>query len=84
MILHAGQCGQKLKKEREVRKWKVYATECYPKTTFGLVGVKPKDTTKPEIRTRKNLLFFAASKENTRDLSQSSVFLNSRAGEDLR
>ena len=48
-----------------------------------LVGVKPKDTTKPKIRTRKNLLFFAASKENTRDLSQSSVFLNGRAGEDL-
>ena len=48
-----------------------------------LVGVKPKDTTKPEIRRRKNLLLFAASKENTRDLSQSSVFLNSRVGEVL-
>ena len=48
-----------------------------------MVGVKPKDTTKPEIRRRKNLLLFAASKDNTRDLSQSSVFLNSRVGEVL-
>ena len=39
------------------------------------VGVKPIDKTKPKIRRRKDLLP-AASKENTRDLSQSSVSPN--------
>ena len=37
-----------------------------------MVGVKPKDTTKPKSGKRKDL-FLAASKENIRDLSQSSV-----------
>ena len=47
-----------------------------------MVGVEPEDTTKPEIRRRKDLLL-AASKENTRHLSQSSV-LNSKIGKVLR
>ena len=38
------------------------------------VGVEPKDATKPKNGRRKDLLL-AASKENTRDLSQSSVSL---------
>ena len=38
-----------------------------------LVGVKPTDITKPEMRRRKDLLLFAAIKENTKDLSQSNV-----------
>lgn len=38
-----------------------------------LVGVKPTDITKPEMRRRKDLVLFAAIKENTKDLSQSSV-----------
>ena len=42
---------------------------------FLLVDVEPKDTMKPKIGRRKNLLF-AASKENIGDLSQSSVSLN--------
>ena len=42
-------------------------------------GVESKDTTKPKIRRKKDLLF-AASKENTRDLSQSSVSSNSKTG----
>ena len=47
-----------------------------PKSWVGLlVGVGPKDTTKPKIWTRKNLLL-AASKENSRDLSLSSVLPN--------
>ena len=46
-----------------------------------LVGVKPKDTTKPKIR-RKYLLL-AASKESTGDLSQSNVSPNSTIGEVL-
>ena len=45
-----------------------------------LVGVEPKDTTKAESGRRKDLLL-AASKENTRDLSQSSVSPNSKVGE---
>ena len=40
-----------------------------------MVGVKPKDTTKPQIGKRKDLLL-AASKENSRDLSLSNVFPN--------
>ena len=47
-----------------------------------LVGVEPKDTTKPKIWRRKDLLL-AASKENTGDLSQSSVPLNSKTGKVL-
>ena len=35
-----------------------------------MVGVEPKDTTKTKTGRRKDL-FFAASKENTRDLSWS-------------
>ena len=42
-----------------------------------LVGVKPKDTTKPKIWRRKDLLLLAASK-NTGGLSQSSVSPNSK------
>lgn len=40
-----------------------------------LVGDEPKDTTKVKMRRRKDL-FLAASKENTRDLSQSSISPN--------
>ena len=47
-----------------------------------LVGMEPKDTTKPKIRKRKDLLL-VASKENTRDVSQSSVSPNSKTGEVL-
>ena len=47
-----------------------------------LVGVEPKDTTKPKIG-RRNDLLLAASKENTRDLSQSNVSPNSKIGEVL-
>ena len=45
-----------------------------------MVGVEPKGTTKPKTGRRKDL-FLAASKENTRDLSHSSVFLNSKTKE---
>ena len=48
------------------------------------VGVQPTNTTKPKIRRRKDLLLLAASKENTWDLSQSSVSQNSKSGEVLR
>ena len=41
---------------------------------FLLVDVKLKDTTKPKSERRKDL-FLAANKENTRDLSQSSISL---------
>ena len=47
-----------------------------------LVGVEPIDTPKPKIRRRKDLLL-AASKENTGDLSQSSVSPDSKTGEVL-
>ena len=47
-----------------------------------MVGVQPKDTTKPKTERRKDLLL-AASKENTGDLSQSSVSPNSKIGEVL-
>ena len=47
-----------------------------------LVNVTPKDTAKPKVGRRKALLL-AASKENTRDLSQSSVSSNSKIGEVL-
>ena len=47
-----------------------------------LVAVKPKDTAKAEIGRRKDLLL-AVSKENTGDLSQSSVSLSSTTGEVL-
>lgn len=46
------------------------------------VDVKPKDTDEPEIRRRKGLLL-VASKVNTRNLSQSSISLNSMIGEVL-
>ena len=45
-----------------------------------LVGVEPKDTTKAKIRRRRDLLP-AASKENTRDISQSSVSPDSKIGD---
>ena len=48
-----------------------------------MVGVKSKDTTKPKFRRRKDLLLLAASKENTRVLSQSSVSPNSKIGKVL-
>ena len=48
-----------------------------------MVCVEPIDTTKPEIRKvkvkeirRRKDLLLTVSKENTRDLSQSNVFLN--------
>ena len=44
-----------------------------------LVGIEPKDTTKPKSRRRRDLLL-ATSKENTRDLSQSSISPNSKTG----
>ena len=47
------------------------------------VGVQPKDTTKPKTGRRKDLLLLAASRENSRALSQSSVSLNSKIGEVL-
>ena len=47
-----------------------------------LVSVEPKDTTEPKMGRRKDLLL-AASKENTRYLSQSSVSPNSKIGEVL-
>ena len=47
------------------------------------VGVQPKDTTKPKTGWRKDLLLLAASRENSRALSQSSVSLNSKIGEVL-
>ena len=46
------------------------------------VGIKPKDTTKPKSRRRKDL-FLAASKENTEDISQNSTSLNSKIGKVL-
>ena len=56
---------------------------CYLKNWVDLlVGVEPKDTTKPKSRRRKDLLL-AASKENTGDLSQSRVSWNSKIGEVL-
>ena len=47
-----------------------------------LVGVKPKDTTKPQIGKRKDLLL-AASKKNTGHFSESHVFPNTKIGEVL-
>ena len=44
-----------------------------------MVGVKPKNTTKLKIGRRKDLLL-APSKENTGDLSQSSVFQQQNLG----
>ena len=50
--------------------------KCHPETGLPpkplLVGVEPKDATKPKIRRRKDLLL-AVCMENTRDLSQSIV-----------
>ena len=43
-----------------------------------LVVVQPKNTTKPKIRRKKDLLLLAVSKENTEDLSQSSVSLDNK------
>ena len=52
---------------------------CYPGTGFASYWVsQPKDTNKPKTERRKDLLLLAASKENTGDLSQSSVSLNNR------
>ena len=55
-----------------------------------MVHVKPIDTTKPEIRKvivkeirRRKDLLLTVSKENTRDLSQSSVFLSMKIREVL-
>ena len=51
----------------------------YPGTGFASWWVsQPKDTNKPKTERRKDLLSLAASKENTRDLSQSSVSLNKK------
>ena len=47
-----------------------------------LVGVEPKDTTKTESGRRKDLSL-ATSKENIRDISQSSVPPNSKIGKVL-
>ena len=47
-----------------------------------LRGVEPKDTSKAKIRRRRDLLL-AAGVENTGNLSQSSVSLNSKIGEVL-
>ena len=44
-----------------------------------MVGVRPKDTTKLNVRRRKDLLL-ATNKENTRNLSQISGSLNSKTG----
>ena len=45
-----------------------------------LVGVKPKDITKPKIGRRKDFLLLAANKENTETLSQSSVSPTAKLG----
>ena len=45
-----------------------------------LVSAEPKDTITPKIGRRENLLL-AASKDNTRDLSQNSVSRNNKIGE---
>ena len=47
-----------------------------------LMDVKPKDTTKPKIGRKKDLLLLAETK-NTRDLSQGSVSPDSKIGEVL-
>ena len=47
-------------------------------------GAELIDTTKPSIGRSKNLLLLAASKQNTRDLFQSSIFPNSEIEEVLR
>ena len=44
-----------------------------------LVGIEPIDTTKPKTGRRKDVLL-AESKENTGDLFQSNVSLNSKIG----
>ena len=55
-----------------------------PKTWVNLlVGVKPIDITKPEMRRRKDLVLFAASKENTKDPSQSTGCPNTTIGDVL-
>ena len=45
-----------------------------------MVGIEPRDTTKLKHRKRKDLLLLAASKENTEDLSQSSVSQTAKLG----
>ena len=45
------------------------------------MGVEPKDTMKP--KRRKDISLLAASKENTGDLSQRSIFPNSKIGDVL-
>ena len=47
-----------------------------------MIGVESKDTTKPKNGRRKDSSFLAASK-NIGDLSQSSVFWNSKIGDVL-
>ena len=47
-----------------------------------MVGVRPKDTTKPKTGRRKDLLL-AASEENAGDILQSSVSPSSKTGEVL-
>ena len=44
-----------------------------------LVGIEPKDPAMPKSQRRRDLLL-AVSKENTRDLSQRSLSLNSTTG----
>ena len=48
-----------------------------------MLGVEPKDTAKPKIRGRKDVLL-AASKENTGNLSQSSVSANCQTGRNFK
>ena len=48
-----------------------------------MVGEESRDTIKLKHRRRKDLLLLAASRENSRALSQSSVSLNSKIGEVL-
>ena len=54
--------------------------DCYLKNWVRLlVGIRPKDTTKPKGR-RKGDVLLAGSKENMEDLSQRSVFPAARLG----
>jgi len=43
-----------------------------------LSGVQPKDKTKPKHGRRNGLLLLGAKKENTEDISQSSISLNGK------
>ena len=73
------------RKEREVGVFRPYLLHVlvFPENWVHLlVGVEPIDTTKPKMGRRKDLLL-ATSKENTGDLSQSSVCPNSKNGKVL-